>query len=222
LIDDSGSGVFRYGLIRFAELLAGQAELAIRIVTNQVQTISDFSADATVWNAAIQRTGVRPATPEGGQLLEGIFEAARDLRRREARRPVIVALTVGGDEQSPHLASEVLNELWKSRAALHVIYVESPAVRPSRPNSRPSDLLEGNFNLSRVLGDGPKESGGRRHDVLAMNAVLTEIQQIALDLRNQYVISYARPSTASPPSKLQVDVRRHDVTVTAPTRAPAR
>jgi len=222
LIDDNGSGVFGYGLIRFAELLEGKAELAIRVVTNQVQTIADFSADATVWIAAIHRAGVRPATSEGGQLLEGIFEAARDLRHREARRPVIVALTVGGDEQSPRLASEVLNELWKSRAALHVIYVESPAVRPSKPNSRPSDLLEGNFNLSRVLGDGPKESGGRRHDVLAMNAVLTEIQQIALDLRNQYVIAYARPSTGNPPAKLQVEVRRQGITVTAPTRAPAR
>lgn len=222
LIDDNGSGVFTYGLTRFAELLQGNAQLAFRLVTNQVQMIADFSADVGVWREAIRRTGVRPATPEGGQLLEGIFEAARDLARREARRPVIVALTVGGDEQSPRLASEVLNELWKSRAALHVIYVEGPAVRPGRSSNRPSDLLEGNFNLSRVLGDGPKESGGRRHDVLAMNAILTEVQQIATDLTNQYVISYARPSTGNPATKLQVEVLRQGVTVIAPSRAPSR
>ena len=222
LIDDNGSGIFAYGLTRLAELLQGHAELAIRLVTNQVQMIADFSADVPVWTEAIRRTGVRPATPEGGQLLEGIFEAAHDLARREARRPVIVALTVGGDEQSPRLASEVLNELWKSRAALHVIYVEGPAVRPGRSSNRPSDLLEGSFNLSRVLGDGPKESGGRRHDVLAMNAILIEVQQIAMDLKNQYVISYARPRTGNPATKLQVQVLRQDVSVIAPTRAPPR
>jgi hypothetical protein len=101
------------------------------------------------------------------------------------------------------------------------VYVDSPAVRPAKPTSRPSDLLDGNFNLGRVLGDGPKESGGRRREVLATGAVLDEVQQVATELRNQYVIAYARPAGSSP-QRLQVVSRRAGVSVTAPTRAPAR
>ena len=221
LVDDNGTGVFGFGLLRFAERLQGNAEVSIRAITNQVQLIADFSPDVNVWMAAIGRLGVRPGTPEGGQLLEGIFEAAKDLGRRESRRPVILALTVGGDEQSPRLATQVLNEVWKSHAALHVVFVEGPTLRSQRSANRPSDLLEGGFNLSRVLGDGPKESGGRRREVLATGVVLNEVQNVASDLRNQYVVAYARPAIGNP-TKLQVTSKRRGVTVIAPTRAPAR
>jgi hypothetical protein len=221
LVDDNGTGIFGYGLSRFAERLQGNADIAFRAVTNQVQAIADFSPDVNVWMSAIGRLGVRPATPEGGQLLEGIFEAAKDFTKREARRPVIIALTVGGDEQSPRLATQVLNELWKSHAALYVIFVDNPAVRPTRPVSKPSDLLENNVNLARVLGDGPKESGGRRREVLATGVVQTEVQQIAGELRRQYAIAYVRLNSNGS-TKLQVSSRRPGVNVTAPARAPAR
>jgi hypothetical protein len=221
LVDDNGTGVFGFGLVRLAERLQGNAEMSFRTVINQVQLIADFSPDVNVWMAALGRLGVRPGTPEGGQLLEGIFETARDFTRRESRRPVILALTVGGDEQSPRLATQVLNELWKSHAALHVVFVNSPAVRPQRAASRPSDLLEGGFNLGRVLGDGPKETGGRRREVLATGAVLNDVQRVASDLRDQYVIAYARPAAGNP-LRLQVTSKRRGVTVIAPTRAPAR
>lgn len=220
LVDDSGTGIFRFGLNGLGELLQGRAEIALSVVTNQVQRLFDYTPDVKVWFAGISRTGVRPATPEGGQLLEGIFASARELKRREARRPIILALTVGGEEQSPLVARQVLDELHKSHASLHVLYVDIPAVRPTKPAGRPSELLDGNFNLSRVLGDGPKESGGGRREVLAMKALTSDVQLIARDLLSQYSITYARPGSKNPPQKLQVSVRRPGVTVIAPTRAP--
>ena len=91
-----------------------------------------------------------------------------------------------------------------------------------RPPSRPADLLEGNLNLNQVLGDGPKQSGGRRRDVIATQALLTDLQEIAGELAAQYAVTYARPSEGHGPQKLQVTVPRKGVTVIAPTRAPAR
>jgi hypothetical protein len=164
---------------------------------------------------------LRPATPEGGQLLEGIFNAAREITQREPARPVIIALTVGGEEQSPLPSRRVLDELNKSRASLHVLFVDIPSVRPARPATKPSDLLESNFNLNRVLGDGPGESGGRHREVLAMNALVVEVQETARDLLSQYAITYSR-GTSRNPQKLQVYVRRPNMTVIAPTRAPRR
>jgi len=220
LVDDNGTGIFRFGLNGLGELLQGRAEIALSVVTNQVQKLFDYTPDSKTWFAGFSRTGVRPATPEGGQLLEGIFATARELKGREARRPIILALTVGGEEQSPLAARPVLDALHGSRASLHVVFVDIPAVRPTRPAGKPSDLLEGNFHLSRVLGDGPKESGGQRREVLAMKALTSEIQLIARDLLSQYSITYDRPASKSPPQKLQVSVRRPGITVIAPTRAP--
>lgn len=220
LVDDNGTGIFRYGLARFAESLQDRAEMSIRVVTNQVQTVVNFTPDVKVWLAGISRMTVRPATPEGGQLIEGVVTAAADLRKREARRPVILALTVGGNEQSPRVSNEVLDELWRSRAALHVVFAETIA-RPAPPVTKPSDLLENNFNLSKVIGDGPRESGGVRRDVLTAGLVQTEVQQVAVDLLNQYEVTYARPAGGNAPRKLQVSVRRGGTTVVAPTRAQA-
>jgi len=221
LVDDNGTGIFRFGLNALGEMLQGRASISLSVVTNQVQRVFDYTTDPKIWHAGFERTGIRPATPEGGQLLEGIYSAEKDITRREPRRPVIIALTVGGEEQSPLPSRRVLDDLNKSRASLHVLFVDIPAVRPSRPVAKPSDLLEGNFNLSRVLGDGPSESGGRRREVLAMNALAVEVQAIARDLLAQYAITYSR-GTAKNPQKLQVSVRRPNLAVIAPTRAPRR
>jgi len=221
LVDDNGTGIFRFGLNALGELLQGRAAISLSVVTNQVQRVFDYTADSKIWFAGFGRTGLRPATPEGGQLLEGIFNAAKDITQREPARPVIIALTVGGEEQSPLPSRRVLDELNKSRASLHVLFVDIPSVRPARPATKPSDLLESNFNLNRVLGDGPGESGGRHREVLAMNTLTVEVQEIARDLLAQYAIRYSR-GTARTPQKLQVSVRRPNMTVIAPTRAPRR
>jgi hypothetical protein len=222
LVDDNGTGMFRPGLAAFAELLQDRAELSLRVVTGQVRTLMDYTTDVRAWIAGIGQLGVRPPTPEGGQLLEGVYEAANQLRKREAHRPVIVALTVGGPEQSTLQSRQVLDELHDSRASLHVVFAESPAVRPTTAATRPSDLLEGNFNLSRVIGDGPKESGGRRQDVLATQTVQTAVQTIARDLLMQYEVTYTRPAGGRPPLKLDVSTVRRGVKVIAPTRAPGK
>ena len=221
VVDDNGTGMFRYGLAGLAELLQGRAEISLRAVTGQVLTLFDFTPDARAWMAGLSRLGARPGSPEGGHLLSGISEAARDLRGREARRPVILAVTVGGDEQSSLLARHVLDQLHQSRAALHVVFAESPAVRPGGVAGKPADLLENNFDLSRVLGDGPKQSGGRRRDVLAAQAVQNEIQQVARDLLRQYAVTYARPAGAGTPGSLDVAIARRGVKAVAPSRAPA-
>ena len=221
LVDDNGTGIFRFGLSALGEMLQGRATVSLGVITNQVQRVFDYTTESKIWFAGFGRTGLRPATPEGGQLLEGIFNAAKDIRRREPRRPVIIALTVGGEEQSPLPSRQVLEELNRSRASLHVLFVDIPAVRPARPAAKPSDLLEGNFNLNRVLGDGPGESGGRHREVLAMNALAVEVQEIARDLLAQYAVTYSR-GMARNPQKLQVSVRRPNMAVIAPTRAPHR
>ena len=222
IVDDNGTGLFRYGLLAFAERVQGRAELALLVVTGQVKKLVDFTTDARAWAAGITSLGVRPATPEGGQLLEAVSEAARALKRREARRPAIVVLTVGGEEQSTLLARDVLNQLHDSRAVLYVLSAANSTIRPTRAAGKPAELLDSNLQLQQVLGDGPRQSGGQRRDVIATAALLTDIQEITRDLAAQYAVTYLRPAGGRSPQKLAVSVSRPGIRVIAPARAPAR
>jgi VWFA-related protein len=219
LVDDNGTGIFRYGVAKFIERLQGRAEFAVTTVTGQNLKIVDYTTNVDQLTSAIGRLTARPGTNDGGQLLEGIFETAKDFQKRRAARPIIVALTVGGEEHSTLPAHHVLEELEKSGAALHVIATSSSALRPTAPVSRPGALLEENMNLAEVLGDGPKQSGGRRKEIVASAGITSGLQELAEALRNQYAISFSRPDRPKENEKLSVSVKRSGLTVRAPIKA---
>ena len=218
LVDDNGTGIFRYGVAKFIERLQGRAEFAVTTVTGQNLRVVDYTTSTELLTAAIGRLTARPGTNDGGQLLEGIFETAKDFQKRSAPRPVIVVLTVGGEEHSTLPAHHVLEELRKSGAALHVIATSSSALRPTAPVSRPGALLEENMNLSEVLGDGPKQSGGKREEIVASAGIVSGLQELAEALTNQYAVSFSRPDRPKDNEKLSVSVKRSGLTVRAPVK----
>jgi VWFA-related protein len=218
LVDDNGTGIFRYGVVKFIERLQGRAEFALSTVNGQNQKLVDYTADVNLLTAAIGQLTARPGTNDGGQLLEGIFETAKDFQKRPTRRPVIVVLTVGGEEHSTLPAHHVLEELQKSGAALHVFAINSSALRPTAAVSRPGALLEENMNLGEVLGDGPKQSGGKREEIVAAPGVVVGLQQLAEALRSQYAVSFSRNEPPKSGDKLSVSVKRSGLTVRAPMK----
>jgi VWFA-related protein len=218
IVDDNGTGLFRYGVSKFIERLQGRAEFALSTVTGQHLRLVDYTADVNLLTAAINQLTARPGTNDGGQLLEGIFETAKDFQKRRTRRPVIVVLTVGGEEHSPVPAHHVLEELEKSGAALHVIAINSSALRATAAVSRPGALLEENLNLSEVLGDGPKQSGGKREEIVASAGLVVGLQELAEALRSQYAVSFSRADQPKSGDKLSVSVKRSGVTVRAPAK----
>ena len=68
--------------------------MALSSVVGQTMKVVDYTTRLDALNNGLATLNARPGTPDGGQLLEGIAEAAIDLRRKEAMRPVIIALTV--------------------------------------------------------------------------------------------------------------------------------
>lgn len=221
IVDDNGTGFFRYGVGKFIEKLQGHAEFAISTVTGQTQKVVDYTTDGRDLGEAIARLGVRPATADGGQLLEGIAETARDFQKRRARRGIIVALTVGGEEHSTLPAGHVLDELRKSGAALHVVSVSSSAMRSTVAVQRPSALLGENLNLSEVLGEGPKQSGGTRGEIVATTGVVSGLQQLAQALlHSQYAVSYSQREGEKSSDKISVTVKKPGVHLLTPNRIP--
>ena len=218
VVDDNGTGIFRYALAKFVERLQGRAEFALSTVQGQHQKLLDYTSNLERVSGAISQLNARPATNDGGQLLEGIFETAKDFQKRRTQRPIIVVLTVGGEEHSTLPAQHVLGELEKSGAALNVIAINSSALRAMVTVSKPSALLESNLNLSEVLGDGPKQSGGKRDEIVASPGIVTGLQELAEALRNQYAVSFSRPDRPKDTEKLSVSVKRSGLTVRAPTK----
>jgi hypothetical protein len=220
IVDDNGTGIFRSALTRFVQRMAGRAAMSLSSVTGQTMKIVDYTMDAEAVLDGLSTLNARPGTPDGGQLLEGISEAARELRRRSAKRPVIIALTVGGEEHSTAHSDDVLNQLRQSGAVLHVFSVARSALRATVDPARPSALLQENMHLSRVLGDGPKQSGGRHESIVAATGSLLGLQNLVSEFSQQYRIAYDLPPGAKRSDRLNVSVKRRGLQVRAPSRIP--
>ena len=218
IVDDNGTGIFRYAVANFIERLQDRAEFSLSTINVQQMKLVDFTANTGELTGAIGRLAARPAANDGGQLLEGIYDTAKDFQKRVARRPVIVALTVGGEEHSTVPAHHVIDELQKSGASLHVIAVNSSALRGTAVAQKPGALLEENMNLSEVLGDGSTQSGGSRGEIVASAGIVAGLQQLAEELRTQYAVSFSRSDPPKSSDKLNVSVKRGGLTVRAPVR----
>ena len=154
-------------------------------------------------------------------MLEGIAETAGEFKNGRPRRAIIVALTVGGEEHSTLPAHHVLDELRKSGAALHVISVSGSTLRSTVAVEKPSALLGENLNLNEVLGEGPKQSGGTREEVVATAGLVSGLQQLAQTLlRGQYAVSYSERADEKASDRINVARRVPGANLLAPTRIP--
>jgi VWFA-related protein len=214
LVDDSqalSSGVqfIRDAARDFVKTLAGKADIAVITFGERPTIALDYTNDEAKVLAAVGR--IFPKSGAGSYLLDTIIETSKGLQKKEAKRPVIAVLMLEDVEFSNRYYEQVLNELDKSRAALHVVAIGTP------DSGVTSDEIR---NRNMVVAEGTSRSGGRRDQVLALSGAPGRMTQLAKELLNQYVVTYARPETLIPPTRLDVSVTRPGVTVRAPHKAP--
>ena len=173
LLDDRGSDIneIRAALAVFVTRVQGRAEVSLVSVVPTPLTIFEYTLDPANMIAGIRRLVWRSG-PAGGLILGAIADAADELKRREADRAAIVVVTFEGEEYRSHRpASAVLASLERSRAALHVVAVGTPTLRKMNRaavesgNAQGDDWIVDHNNRNAVLGDGPKQSGGRRQEI---------------------------------------------------------
>jgi VWFA-related protein len=215
LIDDSQAASdatldLREGLAAFLERLHGKGEVALITIGERPTVLAPYSKDTEDLKQKVARLFPRPGA--GAYLLDAILDATRALAKREAERPVIVAISFEGVDYSNQHHQPVLDELRKTTVALHVIAVGTPS-------RSMSDEMR---NRNIVIGDGPARTGGRREQVLAVSGIPEKLKQMADELVNQYVVTYSRPDALIPPERVEISSPRRDLTVRAPTRPPAR
>jgi VWFA-related protein len=211
LVDDSQAlnqdvSMFRDGLRNFIRALSGKGEIALITFGERPVISVDYTTDTKKLEDAANRIFPRPGS--GAYLMDAIVEVSRGLQKREAKRPVIVVLMLEDVEFSTRYYQQVLDEIDKSRAALNVVALGQP-----EPNTQ--DEIR---NRNMVVAEGTARTGGRRDQVLAATGIPGKMKQLAEELINQYVVTYARPEALIPPEKVSVSVSRPGVTVRARTR----
>jgi hypothetical protein len=206
-------GSTRLALWGFMKRIAGRA--AIRLVTIGLrnETAVDYTGDLNALVGAINKLTLNPN--RDSNVAEGIFEIAERLTERRPRRPVIVVVAVTGG-QSGVEAQAVLDKIRDSAATMFAVTVSGI------DNAAPLEALADQSGREQILGDGPKQSGGRRVDVRTTSAFPGALQQVASDLLAQYAITYVLPDGVRPERRLSVTVKRPGITVRSPSLIPDR
>jgi len=175
----------------------GKHQLSIITLADRPTLNTDYSSDASELIKGAQR--IFSNTNSGAVLLDAILETLAGFRKREAARPVIVAVLTEGPDLSNRHYEEVLKALRESGAAFHVVVV-------GRPSS-------GSHDRVLVLSGGTRDTGGRYDNILAASALTSRMKQVAAELTHQFKVTYARPQTLIPPEKITVTAARSGITV---------
>jgi hypothetical protein len=174
------------------------------VLSPQAIKVVDFTRDGDELRAALRRIGPRGRIQvDTEQIIAGVTDAAKELQQRRARRSSIVAFMASGEQTLSDLSDEALNALKSSGASLSVVYVTG-------------------VQLGRVLGDGPRQSGGIIEQVTGNTALVPAVAKLADHLRHQYVLTYTLPDGVKPSDRLSLSSTRKGVKLLAPTRIPEK
>lgn len=172
-------------------------EVAVITIGERPTINTDYTTDLARAVRGAQRIFATPGS--GAYLLDGIIETSQGIRKREAQRPVIVAVITAGVDLSDRVYQSVLEPLRNSGASLHVVVV-------GRPVTDDNDRL-------MVLDLGTRDTGGRYDTVLTGTALTPRLKQLAEELTHQYKLTYAHPQTLIPPERITVSSARPGLTV---------
>ena len=145
-------------------------------------------------------------------LLDAMAQAAEGFARREAARPILMALTTEGVDYSNVRAREVFERVRESGAAVYTLLVAGRGRARADPGLLDARRQQEEMERNLVLERGPRDSGGRSEIVLTSIAVENALMGFATELRNQFLITYARPDALIPPERIEVAVNRAGLT----------
>ena len=175
-------------------------EISVVSVAERPTILANVSSDRAAVMKGVYRIFEMPGS--ASYLLDGVIEVSKGFAKRESQRPLIVAISTEGPEYSSRRWEDVLKPLNDAGASLNVIVLGPPS----------NDISEDARNRSAVLDQGPRTSGGFRESLLASSALTASLKRLAIDLKHQYRVTYARPQTLIPPERVTVSATRAGLT----------
>jgi VWFA-related protein len=158
--------------------------------------LTEYTTNPAELQKGINRIWAQQGT--GAYFVDAIYEVVQAFKKREASRPVIVAVVAEGREYSYRQYDQVLDSLRASGAPLYALMIGSPS----------SSISDDARNRSIVLDRGTDETGGRRDQLLAPSALADRLSLLAKQLLHQYKVTYARPQSLIPPERITVSAAK--------------
>lgn len=208
LIDDSQAARDAVQFLRTAlgafvkRMLAGEQAPQVGLWTfgERPTRRADFSPNSAQVERAIER--IFALEGSGSYLMEAVQEISKDLKKRKADRPVIVAFV---DERGPEfsnlLHTNVATALKDAGASLWTITRQARSQDMGVPEMRERAML---------LSDVTTWSGGTNAVVLTPQALDGAFASVADQLIGRLLVTYTRPETLVPPERIEVEVKRPD------------
>ncbi len=167
-------------------------EIAVIGLGERPTILSDYSSDPAQVNKGINR--IWALQNSGMYLLDALIEVSQGLKKREAGRPVIVAIATSGREFSNRTHDQAIDPLKATGAAFYALSLGQP------DTSLEMEARE----RAIVLDEGPRVTGGYQEQILASMALPARMKVLATQLKNQYKVTYSRPESLIPPEKTTV------------------
>jgi VWFA-related protein len=222
---ESVAGPYRDAIAAFIMQTAAGNDVALYEFGERANRLVPFTRDPALLRDGIGRVSVRSnATPK---LLDAVDLACRDLREAGARRPIIVAVSMGSADTSTKSGGTVVKLLIKDAVSLHVVALTTrPSLAvPSLSSASGRSVLESHQRLERVsaVGEGERErmqvlkegtakTAGALHDVASVMAIGGALERVRQDLLATYRVTYAAEGGGKP-RDLQVGLMLEDVVV---------
>lgn len=199
----------RTGLFDFMKRMIDNAEIRLVTIGLRNTTVVDYTSNLDALVAGINKFTLNPAKESA--VAESVLDMSREFADQKPERPVIVIVCATGS-QSGVEARNVLDKLRDSRATMFVAaWLGGGSVAGA------ANTLSDMSGRDQVIGDGPKQSGGRRLDFPGTAATSKTLLQIANDLQSQYAITYTLPDGVKPDRRFSLTVKRRGLSVRAPT-----
>lgn len=196
-------------------------------MTNFVTTLSKLSQDTTVSLATFgdRPTPVRdftssvavltkdtnrifPVSGAGSYLLDAVIHATKALKKTESPRKVIVAFVdESGEEFSNSVRQQVFDAVKAANASVWIVVLQGGGAATETTEGR---------DRSAVIGDLPRQSGGMTLTILNKQGLPDKMNYLASLLAHEFEITYGRPDQLIPPSKLDLQVAKKNLTIAAP------
>jgi len=166
---------------------------------------ADFTPNPETLLEASRR--IFPIAGSGAYFMQAITDATKELQKRKAPSPVIVAfVSEAGPEYSSELHAQTAESLRGAGTSLWVVTLQvgSNSLSSSAARERAS-----------VLGDVSRDSGGMNKVVLSGQGIESAFNVVTALLSSRYLVIYGRPDNLIPPEKIEVTSSRKDVRIRA-------
>jgi len=207
LVDNSTAAAdellfLRSSLSGFVKKMAIGNRVAVITLADRPTIRVDYTNDGARLSDAVN--GLFSMPQSGMTLLDALTEVSQGLAKRETPRAVIVPVITDGTEFTNTYQRDVVRELKRAGAALHMVTVGQFFVDNNDRGSRERSFL---------LDAGPAETGGQRVTLLSPMGLDLALAKLAAELSSQYKVVYSRPESLIAPSKVTVSSARPTLVV---------